>query len=142
MRSILASASALILILAVLSPPPVRPAPREQPYRSPVDVALLPGGRLALTANHTADSVSLVDLSASKVLAELPCGRKPVAVACSPDGRHAAVSNLWSGTLSLFDVEGTTLKPAGTLPVGIQPRGLVFAGNDWLYAALAGEDAV
>jgi cytochrome c peroxidase len=143
MRSIFASASALILILVLLlPPPPVRPSPREQPHRSPVDVALLPGGRFALTANHTADSVSLVDLSAGQVLAELPCGRKPVAVACSLDGQHAAVSNLWSGSLSLFDIAGTTLKPAGTLPVGIQPRGLVFAPDGRLYAALAGEDAV
>jgi DNA-binding beta-propeller fold protein YncE len=100
-----------------------------QPHRSPVDVALLPGGRLALTANHTADSLSLVDLSAGRVLAELPCGRKPVAVACSPDGRRAVVSNLWSGSLSLFDVEGITIKPAGVLSVGIQPRGLVFSAN-------------
>jgi cytochrome c peroxidase len=113
-----------------------------QPHRSPMDVALLPGGRLALTANHTADSLSLVDLSAGKVLTELPCGRKPVAVACSPDGRHAAVSNLWSGTLTLFDVEGTTIKPAGVLSVGIQPHGLVFSAKEQVYVALAGSDEI
>jgi cytochrome c peroxidase len=113
-----------------------------QPHRSPVDVALLPGGRLALTANHTADSLSLVDLSAGKVLAELPCGRKPVAVACSPDGRHAAVSNLWSGTLTLFDVEGTTIKPAGVLTAGIQPRGLVFSAKGEVFLALAGSNEI
>ncbi len=113
-----------------------------EPHRSPVDVALLPGGRLALTANHTADSVSLVDLPAGKVLAELPCGRRPVAVACSPDGRHVAVSNLWSGTLSLFEVEGTTIKPAGVLSVGIQPRGLVFSAKGQVFLALSGSDEI
>jgi DNA-binding beta-propeller fold protein YncE len=113
-----------------------------QLHRSPMDVALLPGSRLALTANHTADSLSLVDISAGKVLAELPCGRKPVAVACSPDGRHAAVSNLWSGTLSLFKVEGATIKPAGVLSVGIQPRGLVFSAKGHIYLALAGSDEI
>jgi len=107
-----------------------------------VDVALLPGGRLALTANHTADSMSLVDLVDGKVLRELPCGRKPVAVACSPDGLHAAVSNLWSGNLSLFDLDGTRIKPAGILPIGIQPRGLVFSAKGQLFAALGGDDAV
>jgi DNA-binding beta-propeller fold protein YncE len=112
------------------------------PHRSPVDVALLPGGRLALTANHTADSVSLVDLLAGRVLAELPCGRKPVAVACSPDGRHAAVSNLWSGTLTLFDVEGATIKCAGDLSVGIQPRGLVFSARGQVFLALSGSDEI
>jgi DNA-binding beta-propeller fold protein YncE len=111
-------------------------------HRSPVDVALLPGGRLALTANHTSDSVSLVDLDAGRVLGELPCGRKPSAVACSPDGRHAAVSNLWSDTLSLFDLDGTRLKPAGVVSVGVQPCGLVFGANNRLYVALSGSDEV
>ncbi len=113
-----------------------------QAHRSPVDVALLPGGRLALTANHTSDSLSLVDLSAGRVLAELPCGRKPVAVACSPDGSHAAVSNLWSGTISLFDILDRTIKPAGVLSVGIQPRGLVFSAKGQLFLALAGSDEI
>jgi cytochrome c peroxidase len=118
------------------------PAGRQGPHRSPIDLALLPGGRLALTANHTADSVSLVDLADGKVLAEQPCGRRPATVTCAPDGRLAAVSNLWSGTLSLFVVEGEALKPAGTLTVGALPRGLVFASNKTLYVALAGADEV
>jgi DNA-binding beta-propeller fold protein YncE len=107
-----------------------------------MDVALLPGGRLVLTANHTADTLSLVDLRAGAVLTELPCGRKPVAVACSPDGKHAAVSNLWSGSLSLFDLDGTTIKAAGTLSVGIQPRGLVFSRKGQLFVALSGSDEI
>src|SRR5207247_3436229 len=93
------------------------PEPGVERHRSPVDLAVLPGGR-ALTANHTADSVSLLDLAKGNVLAEQPCGRKPAGVACSLDGRRAAVSNLWSGTLSLFDVKDTRLQPAGQVPVG------------------------
>jgi DNA-binding beta-propeller fold protein YncE len=111
-------------------------------HRSPVDVALLPGGRLALTANHTADTLSLVDLRAGAVLAELPCGRRPVAVACSADGKHAAVSNLWSGSLSLFDLDGTNIKAAGVLSVGIQPRGLVFSRKGQLFVELSGSDEI
>jgi DNA-binding beta-propeller fold protein YncE len=114
----------------------------KHPHRSPVDVALLPGGRLALTANYTADSLSLIDLNGGKVLAELPCGRKPVAVACSPDGHRVAVGNLWSGTLSLFEVEAASLKPAGTLAVGVLPRGLAFAEKGILYVALSGSDEI
>src|SRR5260370_22315068 len=63
------------------------------PHRSPTDVVILPDARRALTANHTADSVSLVDLGAGKVLAATTCGRTPIAVACSADGSRAAVSN-------------------------------------------------
>jgi cytochrome c peroxidase len=121
---------------------PSAPQPRPQPHRSPADLALLPGGRLALTANHTSDSASLVDLVAGKVLAEAPCGRKPVAVACSADGRRAAVSNLWSGTLTLLEVRENTLRPAGEVPVGYLPRGLAFAPDGSVYVALSGADVV
>src|SRR5262249_21976266 len=86
------------------------PQPRPEPHRSPVAVVALPGGQRALCANHTADSVSLVDLVEGKVLAELACGHKPAAVACSRDGRYAAVSNLWSGTLTLLEVHEAGLR--------------------------------
>src|SRR5687767_3091831 len=89
--------------------PPVK-QPRPEPHRSPIDVAVLPGGRYALSANHTADSVSLIDLAEGKVLAELACGRKPAAVACSRDGRRAAVSNLWSDSLTLLEIDGSHLR--------------------------------
>src|SRR5262249_41566595 len=92
--------------------------PRPAPHRSPVDLALLPDGRRAVTANHTANSVSLVDLASGKLLHEQPCGARPAAVACSRDGKHVAVSNLWGGTVSLFEVAGDSLKPAGTVTVG------------------------
>ncbi len=119
------------------------PEPRPERHRSPIDLVLLPGGQRALTANHTSDSASLIDLAAGKVLAELSCGHKPAGVACSPDGRRAAVSNLWAGTLTLVEVQGDTLHPAGTVTVGSQPRGLVFAPDGKsLHVALAGDDAV
>src|SRR5947199_4011381 len=69
-----------------------------QSHRSPIDIALVGDGRLALVANHTSDSVSLVDIEQGNLLAEKACGRKPVAVAVSRDGKRAAVSNLWSGS--------------------------------------------
>jgi cytochrome c peroxidase len=105
-----------------------------------VDVAVFAAGRRALTANHTADSVSLVDLQEGTVLAEVACGRKPAAVACSPDGRRAMVSNLWSGTIAVLEIGTATLNVAGRFEVGAFPRGLVFApdGNS-VYAAVGDE---
>ncbi len=118
-------------------------AARPEPHRSPADLAVLPGGDRVLTANQTANSVSLVDLRAGRVLAEQPCGTRPTAIACTPDGKRAAVSNLWSGTVSFFEVSGPTLKPAGTLAVGAFPRGLMYAADGkTLYVALAGDDEV
>ena len=102
-----------------------------------------PAAATLLTANHTADSVSLVDLTSAKVVAELPCGRKPAGVACSADGRRVAVSNLWSGSVTLFNVEGTSLQRAGTAQVGPAPRGVVFAPDgDSFYVALASANEV
>lgn len=119
------------------------PEARPEPHRSPIDVAVLPDGRRALTANHTSDSVSLIDLAEGKVLAELACERRPAAVACSPDGRRAVVSNLWSGTLTLLEVDGKTLRSIGSVPVGTQPRGLVFAPDaSAVFVALAGSHEV
>jgi cytochrome c peroxidase len=116
---------------------------RIEPHRSPIDLALLPGGRRVLTANHTADSVSLVDLEAGKVLAEQSCGHKPAAVACSRDGKRAAVSNLWSGTVTLLEIASGVLKPRGEVAVGPLPSGLAFAADGRvLYVAVSGSDEV
>jgi DNA-binding beta-propeller fold protein YncE len=152
MRSIFCIGVAAIFcslsVTALHAPKPARgtnrPAARKvEPHRSPSDLAVLPSQDRVLTANQTADTVSLVDLKAGKVLDEQPSGRKPAAVACSPDGKHAAVSNLWSGTISFFDIRGHSLKPAGTISIGPFPRGLVFAPDGKiLYVAVAGASEV
>ncbi len=137
-----------ILVIALLAPlalvptNPAAPTRPAEPHRSPCDLAVLPGARRALTANSTADTVSLIDVAAGKVLAEVRCGRRPSAVAVTPDGKRAAVSNLWSGTVTLLDVGDDSLKPAGEVAVGSMPRGLVFAADGTLYVAVAGADEV
>jgi cytochrome c peroxidase len=115
---------------------------RAEPHRSPCDLAVLPGARRVLTANHTADSVSLIEVAAGKVIAEQRCGRRPSAVTVSADGKRAAVSNLWSGTVTLLDIGDDSLKPAGEVAVGALPRGVVFAPDGTLYVAVAGADEV
>jgi DNA-binding beta-propeller fold protein YncE len=106
-------------------------------------VALCEDGRLALVANHTTDSVSLIDVPQGKVLAEAACGRNPSAVAIAPDGKTVAVSNLWSGSLTFFSIGTGTLDKTRDIAVGGYPRGLVF-GRDGksLFAAVAGQDEV
>jgi mono/diheme cytochrome c family protein len=118
------------------------PPGRGEPHRSPVDLALLPDGKHALTANSSADSLSLINLAGGPVLTELSCGQRPSAVACSRDGKRAAVSNLWSGSVSLFTIAGTTVTPAGTVAVGPLPRGLAFSKDGQLFAAVSGANQV
>jgi YVTN family beta-propeller protein len=115
----------------------------KETHRSPIDLVLVADGQRALTANHTSDSVTLIDLRQRKVLAETSVGRKPAAVVCTADGRRAAVSNSWSGTVSLLDVEATTLRTSAEIKVGSLPRGLAFAlDGKSLYVALSGSDEV
>lgn len=126
----------LILGAAIALAPATELSPS---YRSPIDLASLPDSR-ALTANHSADSVSLMDLSRGTILAEVRCGQKPSAIACSPDGKRAAASNLWSSTVSLFQLEAASLKPCGEIVVGVLPRGIVFAPDGGtLFVAVADE---
>jgi YVTN family beta-propeller protein len=137
------SALGLVLVVALAAALPPRAAePRAEPHRSPVDVALLPTGR-AVCANQTADSVSLVDVDAGKVIAETACGARPAAVACDAEGKEVAVSNLWGGSVTLFEVRKDSLLKLEEIAVGAQPRGLAFSPDGKrLYVALAGQDEV
>lgn len=123
----------------------LRSAPRspDELHRSPIDLAVLPGGKLAVSANHTADSASLLDLASGNILAEQPCGRKPTGIACSRDGRFVAVTNLWSGSVTLLSVRDSALTALKEIAVGAMPRGVVFAPDGkTLYVALSGVNEV
>jgi YVTN family beta-propeller protein len=117
-----------------------QPAP---PDRSPTDLALTPDGRMALTANNTANTVSLVELDGGRVVTEKPVGERPFAVAVSPDGRTAVVSNWGSNTVTLLNLAPAEFDVAATVPVGEEPRGVAFSRDGKrAFVALSGEDAV
>ena len=130
------------LLAVVARPSPDAATEAPQRHRSPVDVAILPDGRRALTANQTADTVSLIDLEAGKILAEVACGRRPMAIVCSPDGRRAAVSNTWSDSVSLFELSDIGLKQVAEVAVGRLPQGAVFAPDGGRLYVTAGEEIV
>lgn len=111
--------------------------------RSPMDLILTADGKRALTANATADSVSLVDIAAGTVLAEAKVGAHPFCVALSRDGALAIVSNQEGNSVSLLDVLRDGLHVRATLPVGDEPRGVAFAPDGkQAFVALSGEDSV
>jgi YVTN family beta-propeller protein len=118
------------------------PAAQERD-RSPVDLALTPDGGYLVTANQTADTVSVVDLAAGAVVAEVPCGRRPSAVAVTPDGRRVVVTGTFGGDVRVFDRAGATLTPAGTVRLGFEPRGVALSPDGRrAYVALTTAHAV
>ena len=134
-----------MLAYALLRPAgTVSSAPPPERDRSPSDVALLAGGRRALTANRTADSVSLVDMAQGKVLAETPVGRQPFSVAALPGGKRAVVTNWLSDTVSVLDITPAGgLRAVRTIAVGDEPRGIAVAPDGRrAFVALGGEDAI
>lgn len=125
--------------------PAPNPALASQPDRSPVDLVLTADERLLLTANQTANTVSLIDIGTGKVLAELPTGQRPSAVALTPDGKTVLVSGTFSGDVRFYALDGQTLKQTGELIVRFEPRGIAIAPDGQrAYVALtaAGEVAV
>ena len=128
-----------LLLLAGLAPAPSQepsPSGPETPHRSPIALALSADGRRLLSANQTADTVSLVDTEAGKVLDEVETGRKPSGVALSKDGRRGIVAHWYGGDVALLAIDSDRVRIAGRLPVGPEPRGVAF-GPDGKTAYVA-----
>lgn len=104
--------------------------------RSPRDVALTPDARWAVTANHTSNSASLVDLANGEVVAEAKCGRKPFALALAADGKRAVVTNWFSYSITVLDVAPPSLRVVAEIPVGPEPRGVALS-HDGKFAFVA-----
>jgi YVTN family beta-propeller protein len=110
-------------------------------YKTPVNLALRPGGREVWVACEAADSVIVVDVRRRRKTAEIPVGRQPNDVAFSPDGARAYVSNRMDDTVSVVDV--TTRTVLETVPVGDDPHGLLTdRSGDRLYVLNTGADSV
>jgi YVTN family beta-propeller protein len=107
-----------------------RPAPAtDEPHRSPYALALSADGTRLVTANQTADSVSLVDPIAGRVLDEIRTGPKPFGVAISRDGTRAVVTHWYGDDVAILGVEGAKLRETGRVAVGPEPRGVAMAGD-------------
>jgi YVTN family beta-propeller protein len=119
---------ATVFALGAMRPGDVAtPTSPDQPHRSPIALALSADGSRLLTANHTAGTVSLVETTARKVLAEIPTGDRPMGVAISPDGKRGAVSHWYGYDLAILSIGPDSMKVVGRVEVGPEPRGVVLS---------------
>lgn len=89
--------------------------------------AVIPGGRFALAIHPDRDSVSVVDLSAGRVAAEVRTGPRPNYAVASPDGKRVFVSNSGNDTISEIDTETWTVRR--TMAVGKSPEHMVLSAD-------------
>ncbi|MDA0667475.1 MAG: hypothetical protein O3A95_07860 [Planctomycetota bacterium] len=119
-----------------------------------------PGTDLVWVTNRADDTVSIVDASEGKEIAELPCPGFPIRVMFSNDGAVAAVSCANANEVALFDT--TTRELLNRIPIGMTskddtdsrlfkdqfgesavPIGMIFAPDgNLLYISCAGADRI
>ncbi len=110
--------------------------------RSPIALALTSDQTMCITANHTSDSVTLIDLVAGRVLSELTVGRGPADVAWINDST-GIVSLLHDDAVAIVSRTGSTLQLSRTISVGDEPRGIALSKDQkTAFVALGGDDAV
>ena len=66
--------------------------------------------------NFLSNTVSVIDLDVSKVVAEIPVGTGPTGMVGTPDLEHVYVANMWAGTVSVISVETDTVETTITIP--------------------------
>ncbi len=114
-----------------------KPSP-EPTYRSPVDVAIQPDGGLALTANETSGTVSLIDLANRRVAKEIPIGKRPTAVAFDRSGNRAAITCRYQDEVVILGVP--RLRVLARISTPNQPYDVVWLDEHRLAVSCTGKD--
>ena len=118
--------------------PQATAAPR---YKTPVNLAISPDGRLLLIACEASDSVIAVETSTRRKAAEITVGRQPNDVTFSPDGTLAYVSARLTDSVEVIDVAARRV--VDRIAVGDEPHGLVTdQSGRWLYVLNSGADRI
>lgn len=110
-------------------------APTEQRARASTTLLLDPERQLLIAANQDNASVTLVDLTTTQKLAEIPVFDDPIAVALAPDGR------LWvlhreTYAVGIVDLQLREMVEFFRLPFASQPTGMVFGADGNAYVTL------
>lgn len=105
-------------------PPQNLPNFEDEPiYKTPINLAIRPGGNEIYVACESSDSVVVVDIERRKAVAEIPAGGNPADVTFTPDGKLAFVSNRRDDTVTVIDTAAR--RAVRNLAVGDEPHGLL-----------------
>jgi DNA-binding beta-propeller fold protein YncE len=117
--------------------------PRKPGTRYPAGLAVSRKGDYLYVAENLGDSLAVVDLATSHVVARFPTDHYPYAVEVASNDR-VYVSAWAADTISIFKTRADgTLKASGKLKVGPRPSALLSnPSGSRLFAALAGTDQV
>ncbi|MCA9145911.1 MAG: beta-propeller fold lactonase family protein [Planctomycetaceae bacterium] len=114
--------------------------PADNIDRSPLQLAVSPDGKRLFTANRTANSVSIIDIAAGNVIAEVPVGGGPNGVAVSPGGETVYVANRLDDTVSVVDVAAARVTQQ--IAVANQPFDIIVGNDGIAYVSCVGKDEV
>ncbi len=111
------------------------------PRRSSSCLTLTGDGRTLVVVNPDSNSLSLVDTSSLKVIAEIAVGLDPRCVAVDETGTRAYVSERESDSISLIDL--ASRKVTGSTQTGDRPYGIqVDTARQHIYVAEQGADGI
>jgi YVTN family beta-propeller protein len=80
--------------------------------------------RRILVTNRSANSVSIIDMDALKVLETFPVPGGPDCMEITADGKELWVTSRWIQKVTVIDME--TKKVKTQIPVGRSPHGIFF----------------
>jgi YVTN family beta-propeller protein len=118
------------------------PKGTEEPaYKTPLNMALRPGGRELYVACEASGTVVVVDTRTRQKVAEIAVGGQATDVTFSPDGRRAYVSSRLEDSVAVIDVAARKLLEKWR--VGDEPHGvLTDPAGRFLYVLNTAEDSV
>lgn len=90
-------------------------------------VAVTPDDRFAYVTNGVSATVSVVNLSRSRVIATIPVGTEPRGCALTPTGALLYVANHTQGTVSIIDTASRQV--VGTVPAGRNPMAIAITND-------------
>ncbi len=98
-------------------------------------IAITPNKKYIYRVNPDSNTVSVIDISKSRIVATISVGSKPSGIVITPDGKYAYVTNTNSNTVSVIDTSINLV--IVTITVGINPLGIVITPDNGKYVYVA-----